>query len=223
MISESKPCCPKKGETETGPKMNVIVTGFGPFRDITENPSEMILKELKDSYADGAIKVEKQALEVNANSCDSFINKHKEEICKKENIPVVFLHMGVDANSWLVKLEKQYVNRRIFDLCTTELCCADSICKKSEYNSCVHSGINVDKLAKLAEEAELKVKTSENAGDYLCNYLGYMSTTNLQCKDVYTLFVHVTEFYSIPKEEQVKIIEWIITNLPKCLDGKSCE
>lgn len=106
--------------------MEVIITGFDAFSDISNNPSKEIMEELQQqnfSYTNNGttgvtdddniviipIKVIPvvfiyRALEVSVNNCHDFHDCFSISGSGGDNVKRVFIHLGVDAGGSCIKL-----------------------------------------------------------------------------------------------------------------------
>jgi len=58
------------------------------------------------------------------------------------------------------------------------------------------------------------VQKSEDAGDYICNYIYYQSLEKCQgCDDISTLFVHVPTFATLSEEKQQQCLYKLLEGL----------
>jgi hypothetical protein len=81
--------------------MKVVVTGYGAFMGITDNPSANMAQKLTEQGVKGAI-VEYRRLDVTTEAVDGFIAE------MRKNPPDVILSMGV--SSWKAQVEERPEN-----------------------------------------------------------------------------------------------------------------
>ncbi|KEG12528.1 pyroglutamyl-peptidase I (PGP) [Trypanosoma grayi] len=83
-------------------KMHLYMTGFGPFRNITENPSATIGKTVAQQLGkDGELSVEYEELGVNLDAVSAYFTKLEGAISERMNNDpverVLLVHIGVQS------------------------------------------------------------------------------------------------------------------------------
>jgi pyrrolidone-carboxylate peptidase len=183
-------------------KLNLYLTGYGPFYNVTENPSQKLIESL---VADKA-KIEStqpdkvelkyhQIFEVNCDHVSNNITGSYELIdtCG-EGVMNLIIHFGVYGGGRGILLEKQcqnyivdYVNRN------------EKICKmEKDFNYCK---LNLDDMCSKLKEKGHSVNTSTNAGTYLCNYIYFLTSSKFkECDNTYSVFIHIPPIKEIDVE-----------------------
>lgn len=82
--------------------LRVLVTGYGPFQGIQNNPSDRLAREVSQMPVAGA-NLEYRRLEVNHDSVDRFIDE------VRKNPPDVIVSMGVSSKAQLEELPKNWI------------------------------------------------------------------------------------------------------------------
>lgn len=170
-------------------KLNVILTSYGPFMDITDNPSDEVRKVVLQKFgsslqvpaADQAHNVEllhSECLAVEAEVCLDFLRKAKDLVSRhrKEhpNEEYLVLHLGVHGgmNVLQVNLERRCFNGRCFE-------------GKNEFRPDFLAQVSalspiddvqrtlapINQIKARMEAAHPFVVISDNPGRYLCNYI----------------------------------------------------
>lgn len=196
-------------------EMKVYVTGYGPFMTILHNPSQVLCDKLcsesechKDIFDEKCQIIHKEILEVKVDYVREKIKDlHNliEENCKLDNNKKTFhliVHCGVNARSNKVHLEKISKNT-ITDY--------ETIFNKKISDEWKESRLNCKlDLEKICESLICKgyqCQVSEDAGNYLCNYVYFLSNSKFyKSPDVYVLFFHIPEFITMPLEDTHKIL-----------------
>lgn len=125
--------------------MNILVTGFGNFGNTTENPSQILVKLLKQKY----------------DGLDTFIFKDYKSI--NDNVesllhhkPDIILMFGLASKTPYVRLEQNA--RR-----------PDKLDGEEQYLG----KLPLEKIYASLSDKNIEVRYSDSAGSYLCNYLFY--------------------------------------------------
>lgn len=195
---------------------NVVITGFGLFRDHKINPSWEAIK-------DGQLKIDRDDIKVIAKQVDVSYAEVDEvvETLWKEYNPIVMIHVGLAAHEVSIRLEQvarhgPYINddvrkqaphkelREKVDGGSTE----DSntrptyTCKPCEFG-CSSSCIDLDKVCDKMNQAykegilAIPTKTSRDAGLYVCEYIYHKSL----CVCDRAVFIHVPDVDSFKLDD----------------------
>ena len=180
--------------------MNILITAFGPFNKFSINPSETVLKMLKEHINfHHSINLEWEVLDVSYNEIDKFIQN------KKSHHDLI-IHLGVATNSLQMRLEKRAQNLKsgkdIFDNNPQNEIIIEN-------NDCIYSSFPSEILDKVIAINNSQVVYSNDAGTYLCNYL-YFKSLKYFSTNSHILFVHIADFQSeleaVSLETQVSIL-----------------
>lgn len=178
----------------------LIITGFGAFANVTDNPTQQIIRELQVSLP--AITVTNETtgnslsfeivyytLEVSVEFCESFITEIKSAYTDKE---LYFIHLGVDCNGQHIKLEQCAYNNKTFRVpdfrgYQPE---QEAIESATEFNQPKQTSWDVTSVlatihAKIANNHTANnyllkpsfINISQDPGRYLCNYIYFRSLT----------------------------------------------
>ena len=185
-------------------KINIYLTGYGPFSTIKENPAEKIssyiFKNNSKFNTQHTSILYNQIFDVKTDYVDLHILKLFQFIKnfeKEQNILNVIISLGVAENRKVNTLETKAKNY-IFDGTIDEK--IDE--KKAEYYLSKNPVKKIIKAIQSFKNSECKF--SNDAGTYLCNYMYF--TTLTKCfgeKNLCSFFLHVPllENYSIEKQE----------------------
>jgi pyrrolidone-carboxylate peptidase len=113
-------------------KKVIVMTGFGAFGSVLTNPTKEMIEYFtehmksfsyltKDNIEEN-IPVIYQVLEVSAEACEEFFQKTLQKlkdlntaVCKENEIlDLYFIHLGIDANASMIKLERYGYNNKSF-------------------------------------------------------------------------------------------------------------
>ncbi len=171
--------------------MRLLVTGFGPFLQIKENPSEWLAEHCGAQHA---------ILQVSFHAVDSFLDALQQEP------PSALLMIGVAAkrrqmclervgNNWVGPGEDVLGKRR--------------------------GPANIDPAGPAGRAATLwargdrldrrAMRYSLDAGDYLCNYALHEALRHLP--RTRTGFLHIPPFEVLAREQQLALLKTLITRI----------
>ena len=189
--------------------MRVVLTGFGRFQGVDENPTTELVEALrgrKDVICSQVLTV--AGLDVERFAADV--------IAENRNIPgTLFLHLGVAGRRNVISLERNAKNQADFR-------CADErqwepvaeCIRGDDYEHVYQTSLNVDSLVRDLEVERFPVVCSDDAGEFLCNMIYYLSCRLTDGrKDVASLFVHVPPFDKCPKDVQIAAISSLIEKI----------
>lgn len=167
-------------------KQKVILTGFGPFGEVKENPTQKLIELLKNEMQNELYQF--FILPVSYEYGSEWSSKNIDS-----NTSLV-VHFGVAANSKLIRIERTAKNQ------TGSSNDIDGISGQGKISGLeietIQTGIDVSGLVDSMCASGLECELSDDAGDYLCNYIFFKS---LQVKSDQVLFVHV------PPEEELPL------------------
>lgn len=201
---------------------SVVVTGFGVFAGVEDNPSKRIVEELQATgfVAKHASGTTFRILEVSVDHCsklhDALITEHGDN--------QIFIHIGVDSNATSIKLEQcayNNMNFRVPDVCGFQPQ-NSHINSSSELDSPLYSTLPLPQLCEemnssfpSTQEARPTVNLSQDPGRYLCNYTYYQALQHQHQlgQPLRAVFVHVPPFSVIPQETQVQVVKALVNRI----------
>ncbi|XP_040375179.1 pyrrolidone-carboxylate peptidase isoform X2 [Rosa chinensis] len=209
-----------------GPKSVVInVTGFKKFQGVAENPTEIIVNNLK-TYVEkrglpsGLTLGSCTILETAGVGASPALYKAMESGISKTdsntNDQVVWLHLGVNSGAMKFAIERQAVNEATFR-CPDEfgwqpqqfpIIEADGEISRARETSC-----SIDAILKILKKKGFDVAVSDDAGRFVCNYVYYHSLRFAEEKGHKSLFVHVPLFSRIDEETQMRFVASLLEAL----------
>ena len=162
--------------------LSVLLTGFGPFRGITENPTESIATQLNGTHL-GSVRVKSLVLPVaiskafieSTNACDSSTT--------------AILSLGVSSKIDCIHIEKRGQNHFKSDHGDIEGNGKGAWIIESNGPTHRSSTFPYQLIHEALKTAGFQNQISDDAGKYLCNWLYY----KLLGKDIPVLFVHVPQ------------------------------
>ncbi|XP_020086904.1 uncharacterized protein LOC109709212 isoform X1 [Ananas comosus] len=198
-----------------GPSVvTVYVTGFKKFHGVSENPTEVIVGNLKafmekrglpkglvlgsctilETAGQGALGQLQKVLE------SAVIGREKGSSNAGQ---VIWVHFGVNSGATRFALENQAVNEATFR-------CPDELGWKPQKVPIVPSdggitqiretSLPVNEITKTLAKMGYDVVLSDDAGRFVCNYVYYHSLRFAEHHGIKSLFVHVPLFFTIDEE-----------------------
>ena len=160
--------------------MNLLVTGFGPFRDVVDNPSARLAAGLPGNS---------EVLQVQYSKVEAFARsvRHREED--------TILCLGLNARADALRFELYAHNKIGAERGHGSRGHSRTIIKPSGPKTLGQT------LLSPAELSLLKMQTSYTPGDYLCNFLLYSLLIRYPERRIG--FVHVPPFEVIPQNVQL--------------------
>ncbi|KAK7361813.1 hypothetical protein VNO77_03897 [Canavalia gladiata] len=200
-----------------GPKaITIHVTGFKKFQGVPENPTEVIVNNLKgyverkglpagvtlgsctvlEAAGEGALPQLCQTLESAISKTDTVSNAN-----------VVWLHLGVNSGALRFAIERQAVNEATFR-CPDELGWQPQqvpiVGEDGGISRTREVSLPVDAILKSLKKGAYDVMVSDDAGRFVCNYVYYHSLRFAEQNGNKSLFVHVPLFSRIDEETQMR-------------------
>lgn len=174
----------------------LFLSGFGPFLDVKNNPSEVLVKKLAEHFNCAHI-----VLPVLFEQSYSLLKPEVEK-----NQPELLIMLGVASQRSKIGFEKIGLN-------WVQSISADAGHKipttgkiKPDQNLALMTDWSVDAALRELDPALMAhVEVSFSAGAYVCNDLYYraLDDRKLQCEK---LFIHIPPFEKIDLEQQFKVI-----------------
>ncbi|CEF63142.1 Peptidase C15, pyroglutamyl peptidase I family and Peptidase C15, pyroglutamyl peptidase I-like family-containing protein [Strongyloides ratti] len=171
-------------------KPTLLLTGYGPFNHITENPSKAIVTELYKEFEDNKqnfpYNLEIKILPVSYKS----VHDEMKQYYQREDIDY-FIHLGVDSTSKYIIFETEAESHGYFsediDGCVPEDNCC--IVQKGGEPQTLKSSFPLHKICSEMNETNdyYPIMLSTDPGKFLCSYIYYQTLYH----SPKTLFIHV--------------------------------
>jgi pyrrolidone-carboxylate peptidase len=162
-----------------------LVTGFGPYSKLknSQNPSDVAVQSLPDKISvpllddELVVDVVKRTLRVSYSTADAFYKDFPSSVGRTK-APVLILHVGVNCNITCVHLEEGAVNQAEgIDVDGCESVTGTVTKERSGCRVCSELGLpGVAQSVRLRCQKfmqEPRIDISQDAGQYLCNYIYY--------------------------------------------------
>lgn len=192
--------------------VSFIITGFGPFRNSKENPTTVISKKLKEYVKRSNLDLQITStlvIETSAEAAQNETDQFKEQLLSQKGITVL-LHLGVNFKGTNFQLEQCAYNEAHFRIPDEK---GYQPRNKKVIDGCdptLTTRLDVEKLQTYIGLESVVVST--DPGRFVCNYTYYCSLSKLQQDEnsVYSLFLHVPPFSTIPEEEQLRVVTLVM-------------
>ncbi|XP_058087248.1 uncharacterized protein LOC131234412 [Magnolia sinica] len=214
--------------SEGPPAITVHVTGFKKFHGVAENPTETIVSNLKDfvkrrGLCGGVTLRSCTILEAAGEGGLPKLYKIMESAMSEpysdslSNERVIWLHLGTNAGALRFAIERQAVNEATFR-CPDELgwqpqqvpiVPEDGGISRTRKTSC-----STDAIAKFLRKQGYDVALSDDADQFVCNYVYYHSLRFAEQRGHKSLFVHVPLFSRIDEDTQMQFVASLLEALP---------
>ena len=160
--------------------LTILLTGFEPFGDFKENPTQKIIEEINFVNTD-ALEVHKLVLPVDF---DKVLSPLEEALTTFQ--PNLVISLGLQANIGQVKLEQVALNVG-FDRYGAKT----HFSLLNEGSNALMTRLNLDQLADELCEQGIPTLRSNHAGTYLCNGMYYHALQWCAERGSDALFVHL--------------------------------
>lgn len=222
------------------PKISFIVTGFGPFEKMNENPTTTIIRHLQSEKEKGhlqqhieftkVIKTSASSAKMEVNDIIQYIKDKEKEAPSGQHWVIV--HLGVNhmkGRKPAFQLEQNAYNEANFRI-------ADEDGFQPKKEEIVPDGtskrttdINARKV--MAQLDDFDVVLSGDAGRFVCNYIYYTSLTMIEevfrgddtnsDNQVHCLFVHVPKFDAIVEDVQFAFSKELLNAISETILAKA--
>ena len=187
--------------------MKILITAFGPFGQFDNNPSERLLKELQLRSLEEklGIQVEWEVLPVSFNAIDDYLGQLNPEFD-------LIIHMGVATNESMLRFEVVGRNTKHgTDNAGQTYAGVEIVAGENDLATSFPAPVLQETIGQHPDSARI----SEDAGDYLCNYVYFKSLYDFRMSRP-VLFVHVADVDNQPNapslSQQADIVQSLITN-----------
>lgn len=179
-----------------------VLTGFGPFGDVSENPSSEIVGELARVRPDIVACI--SDIKVSVSGVQEALGEVKTASSSSSG-PVYVIHFGVDKNATKIKLEKFAYNEKTFRIPDADgnTCYRERIVPSGP--EILETQIDLAHLISLDPQLSL----STDPGRYICNLVYYESLY----AGFSSLFVHIPPFDVLAKQDQLELIQRLLDTL----------
>lgn len=186
--------------------MNILISGFKPFGPHTENPTQKIIEQLPKTL--GGVVIDTVLLPVEYGRAFDVL----DEALKKGAYETVVM-LGLAAGRKAINLEHHAINLRHATI-------PDEAGILKQFSPILDGGpilyestLPYQHLIETASKEGFALTLSTDAGGYVCNDVFYLMRHHYPT--VTSGFVHVPDEKTVPLDEQVSIIQWLIQHLKR--------
>ena len=205
---------------------NFHLTGFGPFYNVPNNPTQRIIESLpsylskKQPLDKGVRVVSTSVLKVSAETTKTELEKMYRVISRSKSnsssTRTVFIHMGVNVSVPRFQLELQGRNEATFT-CPDESGWAPIKIpidgEHTDLKTMCQTNLRLNHILDRLINQGFDVEISTDAGRFVCNWVYYNSLKmSNQCGSC-ALFVHVPPVSIVPVEEQLAFITALMNTI----------
>ena len=186
--------------------MRLLVTGFGPFEGVPENPTEKIARYFEANPVFHDVDVDALVFDVSRGA----IKVLPKMLSSKRYFAVV--HFGVNVYIDCMNVERVALNVDDFRLPDNKGAMpVDRPIRKGSENA-LFATLPLRPIISRLEELKIPVKMSNTAGTYLCNHLMYESLYHIKKARLKTLsgFIHVPPLEKIGAQPQITAAKAIL-------------
>ncbi|EME29168.1 pyrrolidone-carboxylate peptidase family protein [Galdieria sulphuraria] len=175
------------------------LTGFGRFHRVSQNPTEFLVKQFvsfceeRRGLHEAARVVTTTVATTSVKGAQQALDEVYGKLHRDKSVRNVIIHCGVDASANCFRLEERAYNEASFS-CPDESGWQPKVVPIDDtkpVDSFLVTSINIRQAVEELEKKGFHVKSSEDAGRFLCNWIYYQSLTRAQCEfSVKVVFVH---------------------------------
>lgn len=232
-------------KSHSEPNISFIVTGFGPFRGMDENPTTNIIRHLQSEKEKGNLEQHIEFTKVITTSASSaknevneimqYIIRSTKEIYEQKDTPRkhwVIVHLGVNhmkGRKPSFQLEQNAYNEANFRIADE-----DGFQPKNEriiLDGTLKLATDINVRRVMANLNDFDVVLSGDAGRFVCNYIYYTSLNAIQetfggddtSSDihVHSLFVHVPKFDAFAEDVQFDFSKRLLNAISEAILAKN--
>ncbi len=190
----------------------ILLTGFGPFGKVQENPSEQVVRQLDSVDIDG---VELKTLILSVSFQDAIAEMHR---CLRTDGPFDYvLSLGVATKRTYISLERRALNKK-HD--TSNLDTSDSSVVENAPD-CYFTTLPISRLKRCISNAtEVPIRMSDNAGSFVCNALFFATLHEIAISQLATKcgFIHIPSFQYVRFGDVVGSVKAVLSLLGESQD-----
>ena len=186
--------------------MRFIITGFGPFSSIKENPSEKVAAEATEILKGMGIDCSFVQLTASIRSVDKFYADVNDPA------DLFVINIGVDASLRKMVIERYGKNIKDFVIPDAE----GEQPRNQPIDASMKMGERLENkvdVPVLASQLPGKFDPNEDAGEYVCNYCYFTALESVGKKVKGALFVHVPLFRVIDLKTQAQNVADLVSLL----------
>ncbi|CAA6653900.1 unnamed protein product [Spirodela intermedia] len=207
--------------------VTVHITGFKKFHGVAENPTEIIVSNLKEymekkGLPKGLVLGSCTVLETAGQGALTKLHQVLESAVAGRDAgasntgQIIWLHFGVNSGATRFAIENQAVNEATFR-------CPDELGWKPQRVPIIpadggisrtrETSLPVNEINEALVKRGFDVLPSDDAGRFVCNYVYYHSLWFAELHKIRSLFVHVPLFLTIDEDTQMEFAAVLLEEL----------
>mmetsp|Transcript_16333 Transcript_16333/g.31712 ORF Transcript_16333/g.31712 Transcript_16333/m.31712 type:complete len:274 (-) Transcript_16333:380-1201(-) len=189
-----------------------VVTGFGKFAGVPENPTTKLVIDLRKKYPNLLTKILETSMVGVRQGLDAIDSELQAQGIDPSD--VIWIHMGVYGGSPGFRLEHKSYNEATFrvpDERGEKPNKEEIIPGGQPFLSCGFDLASLCSELRKALEGTVNINVTDDPGRFVCNYVYYSS---LSRHGANVLFVHVPDFSTVNLSSQMAVIERILEMIP---------
>lgn len=194
--------------------MKVVVTGFGPFGEITINPSSIVARNVSKNLNGDNISSEFVQLEASVSSVKKFYNNRESS-----NKECFIIHFGVYSGADKIYIERRAKNYANFSIPDYEGITLTREKVSAEYDL-GHRLYNRLDFSNVAAKYSGQVAMSDDPGEYVCNFIYFLGLHHDNKYQNGCVFIHIPLFETMNQEEQTEIATNVVKDILELAKSK---
>jgi pyroglutamyl-peptidase len=176
----------------------ILVTGFGAFPGVLDNPTEAVARTLDGRMIAGT-QIRAEVLDVTFAGVAQRLETHLVG-----HPPAATIHLGVAVQSTHVRLERQAVNWKRASIPDVAGVSFDGvpIDAAAEPHRVLETDVPVGSIVASLQNAGFAARESDDPGRYVCNCTYYQALRIFGAQGIPSLFVHVPPLGVDPGENE---------------------
>ena len=199
--------------------MKILLTGFGPFGDVVDNPSARIVTALMEQGLPGC-ELEGHVLPVSFAKSAAAIGR----LLAEGDFDLAVM-LGVARRESEIRIETRGHNRDAARIADCDGCQPEGVIVESGPET-LSTPVDVESIVNALKSADIPARLSDRAGGYVCNYVYYAALHSIVARSLHTrcLFIHVPpddlttnppEAVGMPLETQIHAIRLVLEELAR--------
>ena len=184
--------------------MRILITGFGPFGSIINNPSSILGQKLSEQLNSKGYTSEFIQLRTAIKDCIEFYEN-------KSDPNTLIIHIGVNSGIKRINIEFQGFNEAIFSIPDADGAQPfhEKIINDYPYQSSIRNKVD---LQSIIDQYRDSIDPSYSAGRYICNYIYFLALYYSGIKSKGCVFVHIPLFENLSLDKQLNIMNEFISS-----------
>ena len=196
----------------------VLVTGFEPFRNYSENSSWVVAEEVVRHPIEGVV-ISAEQMPVSFGRVEISLSNAVER-----HTPDLLILLGQSGDCDRIKLERTALNLMDAKFADNDLYLPDEEIIDNSGETALFTNLPIKRLYSSIAEQDVRVKISNSCGLYVCNRLYYAALKMVKDKStIKVIFMHLTLYEgqtvintgkaTMPLSDMVKAVQTVIKEI----------